>query len=55
MRLNEFIRANRVEIEAGIRRYLGQPNERFTVDELEQWVNNDEGLYNWARNEGVRI
>jgi hypothetical protein len=24
-------------------------------DDLEDWINNDEGLYNWARSEGVEI
>lgn len=24
-------------------------------DDLEQWINNDEGLYNWARRDGVDI
>lgn len=24
-------------------------------DELEDWILNDEGLYNWARSEGVEI
>lgn len=24
-------------------------------DERRQWILNDEGLYNWARSEGVRI
>lgn len=30
-----------------------QPN--LTLKELEDWVMNDEGLYNWARREGCKI
>ena len=29
-------------------------NRRRGDEERRQWVLNDEGLYNWARNEGVR-
>jgi len=30
-------------------------NPRANDDERRLWVLNDEGLYNWARSEGVRI
>lgn len=30
-------------------------DKRLDYRELRQWVLNDEGLYNWARSEGVRI
>jgi hypothetical protein len=29
--------------------------ERLSVAELGEWIANDEGLYSWARSEGVRI
>lgn len=53
--LREFIREHREEIDAGVRRYLKQPNLRLNDEERRQWVLNDEGLYNWARSEGVRV
>lgn len=54
MSLRDFIRENRDEIEAGIRKTV--PNiGRLTLEDLRQWVLNDEGLYNWARSSGVRI
>ena len=51
----EFIRENKEEIDAGIRRALRRPDARLNDAERRQWINNDEGLYNWARSEGVRI
>ena len=30
-------------------------DHKLTMSDLEGWVNNDEGLYLWARSEGVRI
>jgi len=27
----------------------------LTLSEIEDWVRNDESLYNWARSEGVRL
>ena len=29
--------------------------EGVTAEEIRQWILNDEGLYLWARSEGVRI
>ena len=51
--LREFIRENRQEIDAAILR--GCPNCRLNNREREMWIRNDEGLYHWARSEGVRI
>lgn len=55
MSMREFIRSNREEIDAGIRRALGDPDYRLNDEERRQWIANDEGLYLWARSEGVRI
>ena len=55
MSMREFIRSNRDELDAGIRRALGDPDYCLNDKEREQWVLNDEGLYWWARREGVRI
>ena len=55
MTLREFIKQNREEIDAGVRRYLQRPEQPMNDEERRQWVLNDEGLYRWARSEGVRI
>jgi len=52
--IREFIRNNRSELEQAIRRAC--PNcGKLTVEEIRLWILNDEGLYLWARREGVRI
>lgn len=54
MSKREFIRQNRAEIDEYIRKAcpnIGSLNDH----ERELWVLNDEGLYLWARQEGVRI
>jgi rubrerythrin len=51
--LRQFIRDNKAEIDAAIRRVV--PDARIDDDEREMWIMNDEGLYNWARSEGVRL
>jgi hypothetical protein len=54
MRMREFIRDNRDALETAITQAC--PNiGKLTVDEIEQWIANDEGLYNWARREGVKV
>ena len=67
MTLRQFIREHRSEIDICINmtiyRYDGNGG-RGTIpdpppkrnDEVRgDWIANDEGLYNWARSEGVRI
>lgn len=50
--LTEFIRENRAELIAAIRNVVPQaPN---TTTEIRLWILNDEGLYNWAKSEGVK-
>lgn len=54
MSLREFIKNNRQELDNCIARALKQDkNPRPNDDERRLWVLNDEGLYNWARSEGV--
>ena len=53
MTLVQFIRENREEIDKGIKRVV--PNCKLNDGERREWVMNDEGLYNWARSEGVKI
>ena len=49
MNLTEFIRENRKEIDELTKSPYKNDNERRL------WVLNDEGLYLWAKSEGVRI
>ena len=51
--LSQFIRDNRDELDAAIQSVV--PGAAKNDEERRMWVLNDEGLYNWARNEGVRI
>lgn len=53
MSIRQFIRENREEIDAAIRRAC--PNCSLNNEERRMWILNDEGLYRWARSEGVRI
>ena len=55
MTLKEFIKENRKTIDTCIARALqvGE-NPRPNDEERRLWILNDEGLYNWARSEGVR-
>lgn len=54
MTLRNFIKENRVEIDAAIKRACPNCNI-FNYEVRRLWILNDEGLYNWARSEGVRI
>jgi len=74
MKLSEFIKQNKAEIDEAIGRAMGfVPRQascncpkqgtdhyhtrelRLNNEERRQWILNDEGLYNWARSEGVKI
>lgn len=55
MRMRDFIKHNREELKRLIRACLNQPDFKLTTEDLEQWIANDEGLYNWARSEGVNV
>ncbi len=56
MTMRQFIRENRKELDQCIARALGmEKNPRANDTERRLWILNDEGLYNWARSEGVRI
>lgn len=49
----EWIRQHRAEIDKVIR---GQGCQGTLNDnDRAEWLANDEGLYNWARSEGVRV
>lgn len=52
--VRDFIQEHREELDTVIRRRV--PNiRRLDDDERRLWILNDEGLYNWARSEGVEI
>ena len=53
MTLREFIKQNKEEIDQCIRRVCD--NCRLNDKERREWIANEEGLYRWARSEGVRI
>ena len=67
MTLQEFIKQNREELDrcinAALYRHDGRggrgtipdPPPKRNDNERQEWVLNDEGLYNWAKSEGVRI
>ena len=65
MGIREFIRRNRATLDHHINEAMSRPNNRgefidhthesHNDEERRQWILNDEGLYNWARSEGVRI
>lgn len=51
--LTTWIKENRKEIDEAIKRVL--PNACINDAERRLWVLNDEGLYLWAKSEGVNI
>jgi len=53
MTLKQFIKENREELDACIE--MACPGCRKNDEERRLWILNDEGLYRWARSEGVRI
>lgn len=62
MSIQTFIKNHRSELDQAITRALTRYDKpgfqreiRIDDEERRQWVLNDEGLYNWARSEGVRI
>ena len=67
MNKRQWIRDNRAEIDAAInaelyrhdgnggRGTIPDPPPQRNDGEREDWLANDEGLYQWARSEGVQI
>ena len=53
MTLTQFIRENRTEIDAAIKRVCD--NCRLNDRERRLWILNDESLYRWARSSGIKI
>jgi hypothetical protein len=67
MKMQDFIRSNRAELDAAIngvlyrhdgrggRGVIPDPPPKRNDSERREWIISDEGLYRWARSEGVRI
>lgn len=54
--LQQFIREHRAELDQCIARALRMDhNPRANDEECRLWILNNEGLYLWAKSEGVRI
>jgi len=53
MTMQQFIKENREELDNAIQR--AAPGSPRNDSERRLWILNDEGLYRWARSEGVRI
>ena len=53
MTFKEFIKQNKDEIDKAIKSVCD--NCRLNDCERRLWILNDEGLYRWARSEGVKI
>ena len=67
MRMRDFIREHGAEIDRAINETMFKwdgkggkgkmpiPAPTYSNEERRQWIQNDEGLYNWARREGVKV
>lgn len=56
MKLSQFIKENREALDACIARAIGREKNPYPNDkERKDWILNDEGLYQWAKSEGVKI
>jgi hypothetical protein len=51
--MQDFINQNRAELQKAILKM--SPGERLDDDNIELWILNDPGLYNWAQAEGVNV
>jgi len=53
--MRDFIKENREEIDQSIKRVSGVSGLRLNDKDRQEWIANDEGLYNWAMSEGVNV
>jgi hypothetical protein len=51
--IHSFIQENKSEIDSYILKQI--PNAKIDDEERRLWILNDEGLYLWAKREGVKI
>lgn len=54
MTLAQFIRENRAAISEAVARAYGDNCKPTNDADRADWIRNDEGLYNWAKMEGVK-
>lgn len=55
MSKREFLKTHRKELDRIIRAKLDRPDFPLNDNDRWEWIMNDEGLYNWARSEGVNV
>ena len=55
MTMKKFIQLNRAELDSAIYRVLDPHRPRLNDKDRAQWIANDESLYIWARESGVRV
>lgn len=55
MTMRTFIREYRKEIDRYIHSVAGMEDYRLNDKDRQDWILNDEGLYQWARSEGVKV
>lgn len=55
MRMDKFIQANKEQLDNAIKSKVKNSGFKINNEERRLWILNDEGLYNWARSEGVKI
>lgn len=55
MTMEDFINENWREIDECIESARGGTGWPLDNDDREEWIMNDEGLYNWALSEGVEV
>lgn len=54
MTMRDFIRKHRTVIDESVKSLPGA-RKPTNDEEREEWILNDEGLYLWAKSEGVRV
>lgn len=54
MTMRQFIKEHRKELDYIIQQILGK-DYRLNDKDRQDWILSDEGLYLWARSEGVKI
>ena len=55
MKMTDFIRRHRRELDRHIFKRLRPHKPRLNDAERRNWIENDEALYSWARAEGVPV
>ena len=53
MTMEQFIEENRAELVDAISGSMGSRTVSIDDEDIENWILNDEGLYNWAMSAGV--